>query len=69
MALQRVFKVGGRRGTYYFHAQFRLQSQADALARTVREEGGLARVTFENDRWIVWSRDRQTLTRAEKGKR
>ena len=58
MSLLRDFKVGGRKRTYFFSAQFRLRSQADALAMTVREQGGLARVTFENDRWIVWSREK-----------
>ncbi len=50
------FELRGRRKTFYFDAQFQTKPQAVAHAQRVRDVGYYARLTFENGRWIVWSR-------------
>lgn len=52
MALQKKFD--GK--TYHFKAQRRTKSEAQGVAREYRKAGNRARVSFFNNRWIIWVR-------------
>lgn len=42
---------------YYFDAQFHTEIEADNYAKKLRTEDFRARVTYFNQRWLVWRRD------------